>query len=125
VNPKGLRVDLVDRHVDVFVVFVVVASGDVLVLGKPQRVHEVFDNMPELLHVEASVFRMKRDDEVVRAVAPGAGILRVHGLDEAARKLEVVGRGDAREIGGQEPRGSWLGTSAPNVARELSKTLVA
>ena len=58
-DTEGLRVDLVDGHVDMFVVFVVVASGDVLVLGKPQRPHEVFDNMPELLHVEASVFRME------------------------------------------------------------------
>ena len=43
----------------VFVVFVVVARGNVLVLGEPKSVDEVFNHMPELLHVEASVFRMK------------------------------------------------------------------
>jgi hypothetical protein len=59
VNPKGLRMDLVDGHVDVFVVFVVVAGGDVLVAGKPQSLHEVFHNTPELFRIEASVLRVK------------------------------------------------------------------
>jgi hypothetical protein len=44
---------------DVFVVFVVVAHGDVLVAGKPQSPHEVFHNTTELVPVEASVFRVK------------------------------------------------------------------
>lgn len=35
-DPKSLRVDLVDRHVNVLVVFVVVADGDVLVVEKPK-----------------------------------------------------------------------------------------
>jgi hypothetical protein len=35
VDAKGLGVDLVDRHMHVFVVFVVVARGNVLVLGEP------------------------------------------------------------------------------------------
>ena len=59
VNPKSLRMDLVDGHVDVFVVFVVVPSGDILVPGKPQRLHKVFHNTPELVPVEASVFGVK------------------------------------------------------------------
>jgi poly-gamma-glutamate capsule biosynthesis protein CapA/YwtB (metallophosphatase superfamily) len=35
---------------------------------------------------------------VVCAVAAGAGVLRVHGLDEAARKLEAVGCGDVHLV---------------------------
>jgi hypothetical protein len=46
---------------------------------------------------------------VIGAVAAGAGVLRVHGLDQPAR--EVVGRGDTRKIGGQESRRSRLGAS--------------
>jgi len=59
VNPKGLRMDLVDGHVDVFVIFVVVACGDVLVTRKPQSLHQVFHNTTELVPIEASVFRVK------------------------------------------------------------------
>jgi hypothetical protein len=59
VNPKGLRVDLVDGHVDVFVVFVVVTGGDVLVTGEPQSLDKAFHNTPQLFGVEPSVFRMK------------------------------------------------------------------
>jgi len=58
-DAKGLWLDLVDGHVNVFVVFVVVPSGDVLVVGEPQGVDEGFHDMPELLPVEASVFRVK------------------------------------------------------------------
>jgi hypothetical protein len=59
VNPKGLRVDLVDGYVKVFVVLVVVTRSDVLVVRKPQSLHKVFHNTPELVPVEASVFRVK------------------------------------------------------------------
>jgi hypothetical protein len=100
VNPKGLRVDLVDGYMNVLVVFVVVTRGDVLVPRKPQRLHQVFDNTPELVPVEAPVFRVKGDDHVIRAVAARAGVLRVQGLDESARELEVAGPGHARKIGG-------------------------
>jgi hypothetical protein len=50
VDAKGIRVDLVDRHMHVFVVFVVVARGNVLVLsvvrtnalsGLPPRRHNI------------------------------------------------------------------------------------
>jgi hypothetical protein len=51
VNPKGLRMDLVDGHVDVFVVFIVVPGGDILVARKPQSLHKVFHNTPELVPV--------------------------------------------------------------------------
>jgi hypothetical protein len=51
--------NLVDGHVNVFVVFVVVAGSDVLVVGEPQGDDEVFHDMPQLLPVEASVFPMK------------------------------------------------------------------
>jgi hypothetical protein len=51
--------DLVDGHVNVFVVLVVVPGSDVLVVGEPQGVDEIFHNMPQLLLVEASVFRVK------------------------------------------------------------------
>ena len=53
VNPEGLRVDLVDSHMDVLVVFVVVTRGDVLVPGKAQGLHQVLHNTPELVPVEA------------------------------------------------------------------------
>ena len=58
-NPKGLRVDLVDRNVDVLVVFVVVANGDVLVLGEAESIDEVFHNALELLRIQASILGMK------------------------------------------------------------------
>ena len=51
--------NLVDGHVNVFVLFVVVAGSDVLVVGEPQGVDQVFHNVPQLLPVETSVFRMK------------------------------------------------------------------
>ena len=115
--------DLVDRYVNVLVVLVVVTGGDVLVTGKPQGLHKVFHNTPELVPVEASVFRVKRDDEVIGTVSPRAGVLRVHGLDESARELEVAGPGHTREIGGQEPRRPRLVASTPNVTGELTKAL--
>jgi hypothetical protein len=55
VNPKGLGVDLVDRDVDVFVIGIVVTHRDVLVLGKPQSIHEPFHNLSELVSVEAPI----------------------------------------------------------------------
>ena len=61
---------------------------------------------------------------MINAVAAGTGVLRVHGFDKSAGELEVVGRSDARKIGGQEPGRSRLGASAPNVARELTKPSV-
>jgi hypothetical protein len=76
-----------------------VASGGVLVLRKPQSVDEVFHNMPKLLPVEASVFWVKRDDEMVGAVLARARILRLDGLDQPAGKLDVVGAGYARKVG--------------------------
>jgi hypothetical protein len=45
-NPEALGMDLIDGHVNVFVVLVVVAGGDVLVLGKPEDVHQVFHDAP-------------------------------------------------------------------------------
>ena len=122
-NPEGARMDLVDGHVNVFVGFVVVASGDVLVLRKPQGVDEAFHNMPELLPVEASVFRVERDDEVGGAGFPCSCILRLDGLDESAGELDVVGRGHTREIGSQEPGCSGGVALAPDVARELAKAI--
>ena len=58
-NPKSLRVDLVDGHVDMLVVFVVVANSDVLVLRESKDIHEVFHNAPELLRLQASILRVK------------------------------------------------------------------
>jgi hypothetical protein len=124
VNPKGFRMDLVDSHMHMLVVFVVVAGGDVLVAGKPQSLHKAFYDTPEFFRVEASVFGMKGDDQVISAVATGAGVLRVHGLDELAGELEVFRAGNARKIGGQEPRRPRLVASTPNVVRELAKAFV-
>jgi len=61
---------------------------------------------------------------MVGAVAARTRVLSVHGLDESACELEVVARDDARKIGGQEPGRPRLGSSTPNVARELTKTPV-
>jgi hypothetical protein len=58
VNPKGLRVDLVDGYMNVLVVFVVVTGGDVLVTSEPQSLHQVFHNTSELVGAETTVFRM-------------------------------------------------------------------
>jgi hypothetical protein len=125
VNPKGLRVDLVDGHVHVLVVLVVVTGDNVLVIGKPQNLHQVFHHTPKLVPVEASVLRVKGDDHVIRAVVARAGVLRVHGLDELARELEVSGPSHARKIGGQEPCRPRLVASTPNVVGKVAKALVA
>ena len=58
-NPKRLRVDLVDGHVDVLVIRIVVAHRDVLVLGKPQRIDEFVDNLLELPSFEAPIVGVK------------------------------------------------------------------
>ena len=114
---------LVDGHVHVLVVFVVVTDGNVLVIGKPQRLHQVFHNTPELVPVEASVFWVKRDDEVVGAGFPCPCILRLDGLDESAGELDVAGRSHSRKIGSQEPGCSGGVALAPDVARELTKAI--
>jgi hypothetical protein len=51
--------DLVDRDVDVFVVFVAVANGDVLVLRETQNIHKVFRDVLELFRVWAAILRVK------------------------------------------------------------------
>lgn len=122
-NPEALGMDLVDGHVNVFVVLVVVAGGDVLVVREPQRVDKVLHNMPELRPVEASVFWVKRDDEVVGAGFACPSILRLDGLDESAGELDVVGRGHTREIGSQEPGCSGGVALTPDLARELTKAI--
>ena len=122
-NPEALGMDLVDGHVNVFVVLVVVAGGDVLVVREPQRVDQVLHNMPELRPVEASVFWVERDNEVVGAGFPCSCILRLDGLDESAVELDVVGRGHTREIGSQEPGRSGGMAPAPDVAREPTKAI--
>ena len=58
-NPKGLRVDLVDRDVDVLVIGVAVTHRDVLVLGKPQGIHKPFHNLLELSSFEAPIVGVK------------------------------------------------------------------
>ena len=120
-EPKALRMDLVDGHVKVFVVLVVVAGGNVLVLRKSQGVHEAFHNMAEFLALKASIFLVKRDDKMVGAVLACAGILRLDGLDQVAGELDVVGGGYAGEVGGEEPCCSRVVALATNVARELAK----
>jgi hypothetical protein len=115
--------DLVDGHVNVFVVFVVVAGGDVVVLRKPQGVDEAFHNMPELLPVEASIFWMKRDDEMIGPVVGCPRILRLDGFDQSAGELDVVGAGYAGKVGGEEPCGSNVMAPAADVAGELDKAL--
>jgi hypothetical protein len=95
------------------------------VVREPQSLHQVFHNTPELVPVEASVFRVEGDDHVIRAVVARAGVLRVDGLDESARELEVAGPGHANKIGGQEPGRARLLASTPNVAGELTKASFA
>ena len=108
------------------------AGRDVLVTGKPQSLHQVFHNTPELAPVEASVLRVKGDDHVIGAIAARAGVLRVHGLDESARELEVTGPGHAK--GTRSPAacrfdpecsgrvGESLGCLPMRVGAELSRT---
>ena len=81
------------------------------------------DGVPSAPPVEASVFWVERDDEVVGPGFPCPCILRVDGLDKSACELDVLGRGDARKIGGQEPRCSGGMAVAPDVARELAKAI--
>ena len=78
---------------------------------------------PELPPVEASVFWVERDDEVVGAGFPCSCILRLDGLDESAGELDVAGRSHGRKIGSQEPGGSGGVALAPDVARELAKAI--
>lgn len=120
-NAKGLWVDLVDSHMDVFVVLVVVAGGDVVVVREPQRVDKVLHDAPSLPPVETSVVWVERDDEVVGAGFACPSILRLDGLDESAGELDVVGRGHTREIGSQEPGCSGGVALTADVARELTK----
>ena len=58
-NPKGLRMDLVDRYVDVLVIGVVVTHCDVLVFGEPQSIHEPFHNLLKLLSRESPIVGVK------------------------------------------------------------------
>jgi len=85
VNPEGLRVDFVDRNVDVLVIRVVVAHRDVLVLGKPQSIRKSIHDVLELLSLEAPIVGVKGDHEVVGALAARAGVLRLNRLNESAR----------------------------------------
>ena len=55
--------------------------------------------MPKLLPVEASIFWVKQDDEMVGAVLARARIVRLDGLDQPAGKLDVVGAGYAGKVG--------------------------
>jgi len=116
--------DLIDRDVDVLVIGIVVTNCDVLVLGKPQRIQKAFRNLLKLLSFEASIVRVERDDEVIRALAAGAGTLRLDGVDELAGQLEVVFAADPRQIGGVKPRGAGLGASPLDVARQVSEAPV-
>jgi hypothetical protein len=59
VNPKGFGVDLVDRNVDVLVIGIVVTHCDVLVFGKPQRIHKPFHNLLKLFSFEAPIVEVK------------------------------------------------------------------
>jgi hypothetical protein len=59
VVPKGLGVDLVDRDVDVLVIGIVMTHRDVLVLGKPQRIHKPIHNVLELRSFEAPIVGVK------------------------------------------------------------------
>jgi hypothetical protein len=59
VDPKGLGVDFVDRNVDVLVIRIVVAHRNVLMLGKPQSIDEVVDNLLELPSFEAPIVGVK------------------------------------------------------------------
>jgi hypothetical protein len=52
-------------------------------------------NLLELVSFEAPILGVKRDDEVIRALAPGAGVLCLGGVDEPAGELEVIGAADA------------------------------
>ena len=122
--PKRLRMDLVDRDVDVLVIGVVVTDCDVLVSAEPQSLHEPFHNLLKLFSFEAPIVGVKRDDEVIRALGPGAGVLDLDRVDELAGELQVVFPADPRQIGGVEPRGARLGLSAPDVARQVPETPV-
>jgi len=117
-------VDLVDRHVDVLVVGIVVAHCDVLVLGESQSVHKALDDMLKLPSVEAPVVGVKRDHEVVRASSPGAGVLRLDGVDECTRELEVISSADLWKIGGVEPSGARLGASPLDVTRKVTEASI-
>ena len=58
-NPKRLGVELVDGDVDMLVLGIAVAHRNVLVLGKPQSIDEVVDNLLELPSFEAPIFGVK------------------------------------------------------------------
>ena len=51
--------DLVDRDVDVLVISIVVTHRDVLVLRKPQSIHEPLHNLLKLRSFEAPVVGVK------------------------------------------------------------------
>ena len=51
--------DLVYREVNVLVIGIAVAHGDVLVLGEPESVHEPFHNLLKLLSRESPIVGAK------------------------------------------------------------------
>jgi hypothetical protein len=48
----------------------------------PQGLGWILLNLLELLSFEAPMLGVKRDDEVIRALAPGAGVLCLDGADD-------------------------------------------
>jgi len=78
----------------------------------------------KLLWFEALIVGVKRDDEVIRTLASGAGVLCLDGVDELAGELEVVGPGDARKIRCEEPGGARLGVSALDVVCQVLTQLL-
>ena len=123
-NPKRLWMDLVDRDVDVLVVRIVVTHRDVLVIGKPQHIHKPIHNPLKLVSFEAPIVGVKRDDEVIGALAACPSVLRLDGVDERTRKLEVISSADAWQIGGVKPGSARLGASPLNVAREITEASI-
>ena len=93
-------------------------------LGEPQSIHKPFHNLLKLFSFEAPIVGVKRDDEVIRALASGAGVLCFDRVDELAGELEVVAPSDARKIRREEPRGAGLGVSPLDVAREVAEPSV-
>jgi hypothetical protein len=90
-HPKRLRMDLVDRDVDVLVIGVAVAYGDVLVLGEPEGIHQPFHDLLKLLSLKSPIVGATETTSHDASKPPRTcADVRVHECDLVARLHEIA-----------------------------------
>jgi hypothetical protein len=104
--------NLIDRDVNVLVLLVAMPYGDVLVLAESHRLDRSPNDLAELIFVERAVIGMKRNDQVVGAVAFDTRIRTLKGLDHIDCQVCVLSPVDSLEISRGVP-GAPLSAFAP------------